>query len=644
MRLVALAAHDFLSFRDLDLDFDGLGQVAVVGENGAGKSSLLDMVRFTLGGVARARGEQLIREDAEGATWVRSTWERSGEQIVITRGLRPSTLTIEVDGVSRTRHTIADTQTYIERLLGLPFAALLAGPLMVQGESDALMAATPAERKDVLARLFGLERYEQLAAAAKERALGLATLVKQAEVDLTRLDAVLATEAECREAYDQALSDLEEAQLADRKAEVSLEAGREQEREREAMAKRLAELEEGMRAAHERMNEATAQLSHIDRDIAEQQAILATPIPSVSDSHFEMVQEWQQLSVALTEAESQAHLLADVPCKGVYADCQFLVRAHAAAATVPAIRARVQEFGATPLRELKAMEAALEKERRRADVLVERRANAKQWLDNVDVLRRGLSVTLDANRKAMARSVEEAQELTEVLALFPTADTKALEVRRRDARTERDRAATALGNAATQMDSVVRARTEYAAVRERFESLTEQAGRFIVLMRAFGRDGIPLLILENGIPTIEERANDILGRMPGGLRLTLQTQRENKTGGGTRDTLDVLVAVNGHERSYSLLSGGERLRVDFALRVSVAGIGEGLFSTLILDETFGTQDAAGRQSLLECLAAIRDDFGLIVVVSHQQEVIDRFPIRVRVEKTAEVSSAEVVFE
>ena len=171
-----------------------------------------------------------------------------------------------------------------------------------------------------------------------------------------------------------------------------------------------------------------------------------------------------------------------------------------------------------------------------------------------------------------------------------------------------------------------------------------------MLAEAFHRDGIPSLILAEGIPAIEEEANAVLEGMPftgqpGGLTLALRTQREKK-GGGMADTLDVVVTAGGWEREYGMLSVGMRFRVDLALRLGLSRVlarrGGGRVETLWLDEPLAALDATGREAVMETLGVLAADFGLLVVVSHHPDFNDRFPGRIEVTMEDGVSTAVLV--
>jgi len=64
--------------------------------------------------------------------------------------------------------------------------------------------------------------------------------------------------------------------------------------------------------------------------------------------------------------------------------------------------------------------------------------------------------------------------------------------------------------------------------------------------------------------------------------------------------------------------------------------------TLFIDEGFGTQDAQGRERLVEAIKAIETDFDRIFVITHIDELRDAFPARIEVTKSTRGSGARVV--
>jgi exonuclease SbcC len=94
-----------------------------------------------------------------------------------------------------------------------------------------------------------------------------------------------------------------------------------------------------------------------------------------------------------------------------------------------------------------------------------------------------------------------------------------------------------------------------------------------------------------------------------------------------------------------MYSGGEAFRVNFAIRLALSEVlaqrkGARL-QTLVIDEGFGSQDAQGRQRLIEAINLVKNDFAKILVITHLEELKDAFPTRIEIEKTERGSEIHV---
>ncbi len=210
---------------------------------------------------------------------------------------------------------------------------------------------------------------------------------------------------------------------------------------------------------------------------------------------------------------------------------------------------------------------------------------------------------------------------------------------RRAASSERlSKAQGQLGALEERLARAARDRARLAEARKELRGVKKERALYGHLRRAFGKNGIPSLIIEETLPEIEERANGLLDRLSRGrTRVALETLKDKKTGGGTRETLDIRITdEQGVARSYETFSGGEAFRVNFALRIALSQMlaerSGAQIRTLVIDEGFGTQDAEGLQSLIGAIRAIQDDFETILVITHLDELKDAFPIRIEVRK------------
>jgi len=94
-----------------------------------------------------------------------------------------------------------------------------------------------------------------------------------------------------------------------------------------------------------------------------------------------------------------------------------------------------------------------------------------------------------------------------------------------------------------------------------------------------------------------------------------------------------------------MFSGGEAFRVNFAVRLALSEVlaqrAGARLQSLVIDEGFGSQDAQGRQRLVEAINLVRPDFAKILVITHIDELKDVFPTRIEVEKTDRGSTVRV---
>ena len=180
------------------------------------------------------------------------------------------------------------------------------------------------------------------------------------------------------------------------------------------------------------------------------------------------------------------------------------------------------------------------------------------------------------------------------------------------------------------------------------EELARLEGRYRQLERAFGKDGVPALLIEQALPEIEDKANEILDRLSGGnmsVRFVTQAAFKDKRRDDLKETLDIQISDEVGTRDYEMFSGGEAFRVNFAIRLALSEIlaqrAGARLQTLVIDEGFGSQDTMGRQRLIEAINQVRKDFAKILVITHIDELKEAFPTRIEVEKTERGSTLSV---
>lgn len=181
------------------------------------------------------------------------------------------------------------------------------------------------------------------------------------------------------------------------------------------------------------------------------------------------------------------------------------------------------------------------------------------------------------------------------------------------------------------------------------DELSGRIGQYKQLERAFSKDGIPAVLIEQALPLIEEKANNILDRLSGSnmsVRFVTQAAYKEKNREDLRETLDIAISDGSGTRDYEMFSGGEAFRVNFAIRLALSEVlaqrAGARLRMLVIDEGFGSQDTQGRQRLVEAITLVKGDFAKILVITHIDELKDQFPTRIEVEKTARGSQVRLM--
>ena len=200
-----LSLTNFMCYRQAVLNFTGIHVACLAGENGAGKSALLDAITWVLWGRSRAKRDDELIHLGEDEMAVECTFGLGGQTYRVLRqrraGKRGSTLLdFQVRDDERWR-SIAEsgvraTQARIERLLRLDYETFVNSAFLRQGRADEFTVKTPAERKRVLGDILGLDRWTVYEERAKERLRAIQTEADVIELRLAEIEAELARQSE----------------------------------------------------------------------------------------------------------------------------------------------------------------------------------------------------------------------------------------------------------------------------------------------------------------------------------------------------------------------------------------------------------------------------------------------------------------
>src|ERR1700681_2616138 len=170
-----------MSYTDVHepLRFEGIHVAVLTGDNGNGKSALLDAMTWALWGRARARAVDELIHSGASEMEVEFEFELDDRQYRVIRkrqrrgktGYSDLQFAVLADGGYKalTEGSVGETERLIERTLRMSYETFTNSSFIQQGRADSFTTNSPAERKRILAEILELGYYDDLEARSKER-------------------------------------------------------------------------------------------------------------------------------------------------------------------------------------------------------------------------------------------------------------------------------------------------------------------------------------------------------------------------------------------------------------------------------------------------------------------------------------------
>ena len=174
-----LTLRNFLSYRDDNpvLDLTGIRVACLCGNNGHGKSALLDGITWALWGKARGSGHADLIHYGRSDMMVELEFQAAGAHYRVIRRysvLSGSNLQLQLKGPGGfyplTGNSIRQSQAKLNGVIGMDYDTFINSAFLIQGRADEFTNKTPAERKEVLGKIIGLDRFNELRQRSRNRA------------------------------------------------------------------------------------------------------------------------------------------------------------------------------------------------------------------------------------------------------------------------------------------------------------------------------------------------------------------------------------------------------------------------------------------------------------------------------------------
>jgi exonuclease SbcC len=287
---VRLTMKNFMPYRENvpTLDFTGIHLVSICGDNGNGKSAIIDAMTWALWGETRAkRDDDLIHQNANE---MEVEFEFAvGEQHyrIIRKHSRPkrkgasgqSSLTFQIAAENSFRamdgDSIPQTQQKIIDVLHMDYSTFTNSAFLRQGHADEFTTSSPAKRKQVLVNILGLSYYDGFETQAKDIVRQREMLRAQLMVSIADIDRELQMKAAGEEELQNARVELEGIDKSLKEQESALSVLRQQKELLESKRAHLLQLEKNIAERAGTLTQWQEQIRQLRTRITEHEAVLA---------------------------------------------------------------------------------------------------------------------------------------------------------------------------------------------------------------------------------------------------------------------------------------------------------------------------------------------------------------------------------
>jgi DNA repair exonuclease SbcCD ATPase subunit len=172
MRIKKIEWRNFSSYgnRKQEIEFEEEACLyQVVGENGAGKSSISQVITFGLYGKLEGKKLKDIPNRINGNAWVMITLDSNGSEIVVERGLEPNIFKLYINGIEYDQAGVRSVQDYLsEDILGIPYYVFNNTISLSINDFKSFIKMSSQDKRSIIDKIFGFHVLNQMRDLLKE--------------------------------------------------------------------------------------------------------------------------------------------------------------------------------------------------------------------------------------------------------------------------------------------------------------------------------------------------------------------------------------------------------------------------------------------------------------------------------------------
>lgn len=658
-----IKVENFASYINETLNFNEWGNiVALMGENGSGKSSILHMITTAVfyrcpGVDAKGSGmDELIHEGADSFKIEYCFTMNNIEYLIIREKSKKSqSLKLFIDGQDHTGK-LSETQKKINDIIKMDYETFMDTVIIGQGESASFMKKSSNERKKIIAQILRLDKYDVLESYTKE-------IKKELKSDIT------ITEMKINELYD-FIKNKEQLQssIVEYSNEIKLLDKSIEDKEKEYQVEleektKYKQLQKQQESIISRKNQIDMNLKNSQLEIEKYKKfeVEIKNVLSKKDETYKQINnineqienndlELSKLRETKVIKETKSKMLNQTidELKGKFiklknydqCDCQFCGQNISTQYKTQYLNDIKQE-GCKNQEELALITNELTQLEQKINTLVLNNRELKQRLNNLEMFKTKISQAeikiesvqsklLDLNTR-VNELLNEQNELSQIEIVDiqnKVFNDEYIKFELNELRRKLTFNNTQIGIIENKLNDIAKYEIEYDNTKVKYDNMKDKLYVYEELQKAWGKNGIQAIIIDNILPQIEDEINKYLKILSDDkIFIKFITQKESKNGNKS-ETLEIIVSDSKGARSYERYSGGQRTRIDFACHIGMSkflakrsGANIDLF---MVDEGIGTLDESGKQNFLDTVNLLSGIFEQVIVISHIPDIIEAF--------------------
>lgn len=665
MKLIKIIVDNFASYKHEEIDFNnyGNGPFLLCGENGAGKSTVIEMITvaiFNRCAITDSKGSGLdeLITSGEDSFKIDFTFEQNGNEyeIIRERNKKSQKLKFFVNGEQQ-KGKLTEVQNMINSIVKLSYETFIDSVIIGQNKSSSFMEKSASERKSVFTEILGLDQYEVMESYVKDLKKELNSTIKFNQEKLSKLENIISN----KDSFENELNNIT-FELPDIEKEISkYEKMLEKELSEKAVYEQMKKQQDMIK---NRKNQIELKINSVNNNILKGKSILEELNSKVFtnknyDNEIQTLREEvnnlrkndREISNKKAEYNSEKNMnentIKNIKNKGNRlknygeAICEFCgqqITEEYKSSHLSELLKQIKELKSknedldNKISNLSNESSTMINDIRIKENKINTLIREKSEFEKIEIKKQNVNDKLNDLNNQLNELLNEKEEFNNVQEIdleFKTFKDNEYRIKLNSLRNNYNIKSSRISVLNNELERIKNVINEYTLLKQENEDNKILYRRYEELQKAYSKDGIPALIIDSVIPQLEVEINKYLNILSDGkISMMFKTQDTNKSG-NTKETLDIIVSDQaGNVRPYNLFSGGQKMRISVAMRIALSKMLATRNNTSIdfffIDEAMSPLDEAGKSAFLDTINIISTMFPQIFVISHIDDIKEAF--------------------